>query len=378
MSTDIGSRFLIDLPALLVEELLRQGWRVVGPRARDGAIVYDEISGPGDLPRGLVDEQEAGHYRLRQGRAGSWFDYVVGPQSWKKWLFPARRKLWSADRNADGFEVRPHSEPWPKTAFFGVRPCEIAAIEVQDRVFDNGDFADPGYRSRRAHTLIVAVQCARSAATCFCVSMNTGPRAEAGFDLALTELGEAGDDAFLVECGSARGAAILDTLKMASPDQRHLDAAEAATRTAAEGQTRKMPQGIPELLRENLDHPRWDVVADACLSCANCTLACPTCFCSDVEDVSDLSGEHAERWQSWDSCFTAEFSYVHGGSVRRSTKSRYRQWMTHKLSTWHDQFGSSGCTGCGRCITWCPVGIDITEEAAAFAASPGAEKAEKD
>ncbi|MSU91764.1 hypothetical protein GE300_19490 [Rhodobacteraceae bacterium 2CG4] len=171
-------------------------------------------------------------------------------------------------------------------------------------------------------------------------------------------------------CGSARGAAILDLVELRAPEERHLQAAEAATKAAAESQTRRMVDNIPDLLRENPDHPHWDVVADRCLSCANCTLACPTCFCSDVEDVNDLTGDHTERWRTWDSCFTADFSYVHGGSVRRSTKSRYRQWLTHKLSTWHDQFGSSGCVGCGRCIAWCPVGIDITAEAAAFAAGP--------
>ena len=95
-------------------------------------------------------------------------------------------------------------------------------------------------------------------------------------------------------------------------------------------------------------------------------MVCPTCFCTTVEDHSDLAGETAERVRSWDSCFTLDFSYVHGGSVRTETQSRYRQWMTHKLASWIDQFGTSGCVGCGRCITWCPVGIDITEEAAAI------------
>lgn len=367
MPTDVGRRFVIEDPGVLVTALVRQGWRVIGPRLDGAAIVYDEVSGPEDLPRGMTDEQEPGHYRLHKGPAARWFDYVVGPQSWKKWLFPARQKLWSATRKTDGFDIQPHSENWPKTAFFGVRSCEIAAMEVQDRVFDNGEFSDPGYRHRRAETMIVAVQCARSAATCFCASMDTGPHASAGFDLALTELGDAGDTAFLIECGSARGAALLAELPKSAPEQRHLDAAEQARRTAAEGQTRRLAPEIADLLRANPDHPQWDVVADQCLSCANCTLVCPTCFCSDVEDSNDLSGDHTERWRSWDSCFTADFSYVHGGSVRRSTKSRYRQWMTHKLSNWHDQFGSSGCVGCGRCIAWCPVGIDITAEAAAFA-----------
>ena len=123
---------------------------------------------------------------------------------------------------------------------------------------------------------------------------------------------------------------------------------------------------IRELLYRNYEHPRWDEVAERCLACGNCTMVCPTCFCTTVEDVTDLAGEHVERHQRWDSCFTIDYSHIHGGAVRGSTRSRYRQWMTHKLATWIDQFGSSGCVGCGRCITWCPVGIDITEEARAI------------
>jgi Fe-S-cluster-containing hydrogenase component 2 len=126
---------------------------------------------------------------------------------------------------------------------------------------------------------------------------------------------------------------------------------------------------IKELLYRNYDHPRWRNVASRCLTCANCTMVCPTCFCTTVEDVTDLTGNQAERWRKWDSCFTVDFSYIHGGSVRASPESRYRQWMTHKLATWIDQFGTSGCVGCGRCITWCPVAIDITEEVRAIRAT---------
>ena len=125
---------------------------------------------------------------------------------------------------------------------------------------------------------------------------------------------------------------------------------------------------IKELLYRNLEHPRWEDVARRCLSCTNCTLVCPTCFCTTVEDATDLSGGHAERRRRWDSCFSMDFSYIHGGYIRPSVKARYRQWMTHKLATWIDQFGTSGCVGCGRCITWCPVGIDITAEVKAIRA----------
>ena len=364
MPVQAGDRYQIESPQPLVAALRQAGFRIVGPQASDGAIVYEELDSSQSLPRGLTDEQSGGHYRLKNGDPNRWFDYVVGPQSWKKHMFPAHQKLWSAARTSDGFDINPSEDEYPKTAFFGVRACEIAAMQIQDKVFDNGQFADSGYGRRRAATLIVAVQCARSAETCFCASMNTGPRADSGFDIALTELETGG---FLVECGSEAGGVVLEGLALSEATDADWDAAKAATDKAAAMQTRKMVGNVAEVLREHLDHPRWDEVADRCLSCANCTLACPTCFCSDVEEVTDLSGEHAERWRVWDSCFSLDFSYIHGGAVRTSTKSRYRQWMTHKLSSWHDQFDTSGCVGCGRCIAWCPVGIDITEEAEAMA-----------
>jgi ferredoxin len=146
-------------------------------------------------------------------------------------------------------------------------------------------------------------------------------------------------------------------------------AARAAVAEAEQHMGRSMPAtGLRELMAGSYDAARWDDVASRCLTCGNCTLACPTCFCTAVEDVTDLSGDHADRWQHWASCFDLDFSYLHGGPVRASARSRYRQWLTHKLGTWHDQFGSSGCVGCGRCIVWCPVGIDITEEVTALQA----------
>lgn len=99
-------------------------------------------------------------------------------------------------------------------------------------------------------------------------------------------------------------------------------------------------------------------------------MVCPTCFCSSVHDVADLSGDNVERIRQWDSCFNLDFSYTKGGTVRDNTRSRYRQWLTHKLASWQDQFDSLGCVGCGRCITWCPVGIDLTEEVQAIRVKP--------
>jgi ferredoxin len=356
----------------LLDALAARGYAVVGPTVRDGAIVFDRISGIDDLPRGWTDEQDGGTYRLRRRDDEALFGYAVGPHSWKQFLLPPRTRLWRALRTDDGFTIGDDEPEAARYAFIGVRSCDLHAIGVQDRVFLEGPYVDPTYRARR-NAFIVAVHCGQAGGTCFCVSMRTGPKCEAGFDLALTELLDGNRHVFLAEAASELATELLAGLPTRDASAEDQRAAQAAVDRAAQQQGRAMDTtGIKELLYRNYEHPRWDAVAQRCLTCANCTMVCPTCFCTTVEDVTDLQGEHAERWRRWDSCFTMDFSSIHGGTVRASPRSRYRQWMTHKLATWIDQFGTSGCVGCGRCITWCPVAIDITEEVAAIRASDGA------
>ena len=355
-----------ELPRLFAA-LQARGYQVVGPTVRDGAIIYDTLAGPEQLPVGWTDEQDGGKYRLTKRNDGALFGYAVGPHSWKKFLFPPEERLFRARRTSDGFEVLEEEVAAPKLAFLGVRSCELHAIAIQDKVFVSGPFVDRSYQVRRENVFIIAVNCGQAGGTCFCVSMQTGPKATGGFDLALTEILEGDRHYFVVESGSDAGAELLAELSKQVPDESEVAAAEATVARAASQMGRTLEtDGIKELLYRNLEHPRWNDVAQRCLSCANCTLVCPTCFCSNVEDTTDLTGEHAERWRKWDSCFTAGFSHLAGGDVRGSVKSRYRQWLTHKLGTWIDQFGTSGCVGCGRCITWCPVAIDLTEEVRAI------------
>lgn len=358
-----------DLGALF-DALRRDGYRILGPTLRDHAIVHDEIDAPSDLPRGWTDSQEAGRYRLKRRADEALFGYAVGPRSWKRFLHPPKLILWNAKREGDAITVSAPPETAAPSAFIGVRACELAAIAIQDKVFLQGPYVDPHYRARRERTFIVAVNCSVAAATCFCVSMNTGPKARTGFDIALTEIIDADGHRFLAEAGSAAGRAVLDGLAARAAEDAEVAAADAITANTAASMGRQMPAGeVRDLLMRNLEHPRWADIGERCLSCANCTMVCPTCFCTTVEDTSDLTGEETARGRRWDSCFTADFSYIHGGPVRPSPRARYRQWLTHKLSTWHDQFGTSGCVGCGRCITWCPAAIDITEEVRAIADS---------
>lgn len=354
-----GSHVLRD-PRPLVDALLAAGWRVIAPVVRDGALAPRPVACSADLPRGLSDEQAPGAYRLVRHRPDRWFDAVVGPEGWKRYLHPPEQRLWSATRSGDRFSIAAEPVDWTPTVLFGVRPCDVAAIWRQAEVFRQA--GDTAYARRLEGTRIVAVNCVRSARTCFCASMDTGPRATAGIDLALTEL----DESFLVEIGTPEGKKLLEGMDLPPAPPDLATAARAATAANAATQTRVMPDGIAGTLQAAAESPRWAAIADRCLHCANCTLVCPTCFCTDLVERSDLSGDHVEHWQRWDSCFSTEFTHLHGGAVRRSAAARYRQWMTHKLSTWHDQFGSSGCTGCGRCIAWCPVGIDIVAEATAF------------
>ena len=355
----------------LFRVLQDRGYTTVGPTRRDGAIVYDEIGDSSDLPAGWTDEQEAGTYRLVRRDDEALFGYVVGPHAWKKFLFPPRTDLFTMERHNGSLRFAAPDVPSSPYAFMGVRACELAAIQIQDTVFLESGAVDRTYEARRRHALIVAVNCGVAGGTCFCVSMGTGPACTNGFDLALTEIIEDGRHVFLVEAGTDRGAEIVEALPGRPADREDVDRATAIVGRTAENMGRTLDtRGIKELLAENLGHQHWQQVGDRCLSCANCTLACPTCFCSTMEDSTGLDPSSAVRTRRWDSCFSLDFSSLHNHPLRSSTSSRYRQWLTHKLGSWIDQFGSSGCVGCGRCITWCPVGIDLTAEVAAIRSSP--------
>jgi ferredoxin len=366
---NLGDEVVLELQGLreLLEVLGSRGYSVMGPTLRHGSLVYDHLTSIDALPRGWGDEQKGGYFRLRPLPEPRLFGYGVGQQSWKQFLYPPRRRLWQARGDRNGLQILPPEEPAPKFAFIGVHPCDLQAIAVQDKVFLEGPYIDPHYRTRREQAFILAVNCAHPCGTGFCASMGTGPKAASGFDLALTEILEGEQHYFVAAVGSERGRQIIGQISHQKARTAEQEAAAGTSARAAREMGRTLDtRDIKALLYRNYENPQWDRVAARCLTCGNCTLVCPTCFCHTVEDSSDLTGEQAERWRRWDVCYTVDYSYLHGGSVRATPKSRYRQWLTHKLATWIDQFGVSGCVGCGRCITWCPVAIDLTEEVRAI------------
>jgi sulfhydrogenase subunit beta (sulfur reductase) len=378
--TERPAHRVLDVPGLqaLLEGLLARGYTVIGPTVQSGAIVNAPVTSIDELPRGWGDEQDAGHYRLRRRDDDALFGFASGAQSAKPVFFPAEEVLWRGRRTDAGFAAEADQDAGEDApyALLGVRSCDLSAIGIHDVVLTGRRHRDVAYAARRAAAFVVAVACSDPSGTCFCASTGTGPRPEQGrgapYDLSLTELLDGGPHRFVVEVASDRGGELLDEIGARAPAAEDLAASDRVTEGAVGRMGRHLDTvGLRDLLYAQADSPVWDDVARRCLACGNCTAVCPTCFCTDVEDVTDLTGDLAGRTRVWDSCFDAGYSWIHGGTVRTSTKARYRQWMTHKLGSWIDQFGMSGCVGCGRCVTWCPAAIDITAEAAALRAEAG-------
>ncbi len=366
----MAGAWVLDLDGLrvLLDVLQDRGYTVLGPVVRDGVITTGEVRTLEDLPRGVGDEQDAGHYRLRDRDDEAFFGFAAPMQSPKQVFFPADELIW---RGRGGFDTElPMKQPNP-VALFGVRSCDLAAVGLHDAVLADREFVDTRYQARRDRTFVVAASCADPADTCFCASMDTGPKPTHGYDIALTEI-LTGGHRFLAEAGTKAGEEVLAQVEARPAAAEDASAAEEVIDQARSRMGRTVDtEGLKELLYASAQSPHWEDVARRCLACTNCTMVCPTCFCTSVEDVSDLTGDVEERHRVWDSCFSQEYSRLHTNFVRSTTAARYRQWATHKFAAWQDQFGSSGCVGCGRCIAWCPAGIDITAEIAALRGAQG-------
>ncbi len=352
----------------LIDNLRQTNYRCVGPQLCEGAIVYDNLQRVEQLPVGAHDRQSPGGYRIENDATQRCFAWANGPQALKPLLFMPREVLWRARRDARGhLEFITEVPPAEPLAVIGVRACDLAALQLLDRHFlrPEPEQADPHYAARRATLFLVAVNCSHPAQTCFCASTGDGPVVNDGHDIVLTEL----DEGFVAQAGSEAGQAVLESLRLAAADTWQCATALEQGIYAAQQQIRRLPgRDLKNALFARLQHPRWQQLAECCLSCGNCTSVCPTCFCHRSFEQPQLDAQASEHGREWDSCFTEGHSAITGHVMRPDTRLRYRQWLTHKLGSWHDQYGRSGCVGCGRCITWCPVGIDITGEAAVICA----------
>lgn len=346
-------------------DVLKRSHRIIGPKVEGGVVILDEV-GYADIPSGWVDRQSPGMYKASDEKADSIFSFSVGPDSMKKFLSPSRQEVIRFRKTKKGIVSGRAAKQEKPIAFVGVRPCDLAALILLDKVFLDGPIPEPGYAERRRDTAILVVNCGRPGGNCFCHSMGTGPVAVEGYDIAMTELA----DSFLLEARTVLGREVVSSLPCSAVSDADILEKNEAIRGCSDSMTKMMrTDDLPGVLYRNLEHERWEETAKTDLECGNCAMVCPTCFCSTTYDLIPASAisrgfEEFEgsRIRTWDSCFSRNFARVHGGNFRPSRRARYRHWMTHKLAYWIDQFGSPGCVGCGRCITWCPVGIDITRE----------------
>ena len=340
----------------LILNLQRQGFTVVGPSLAEGVVRLKELKGAGDLASGVVDIQGPGSYVLG-GESASVFASVNGPDSPKMYLHPGEVELSRLVDKGSGVEPVSVFRSDKKYAFFGIRPCDLRGVEVMDRTMLMPGFEDPIYSALRHDSIFIVANCTRAGENCFCASMGTGPAAESGYDVALTELPQK-----LLYDIPERSMGLFQGIELRLATEEELHEGEEMVRRTRERMGRTISAKDPaRRMYAALDSRVWEKAAERCLACANCTMVCPTCFCNTIVDRTDLRDASVSRVRVWDSCLSKDFVYSAGGNPRQDRISRYRQFVMHKFAYWPDEFGTYGCVGCGRCITWCPVGIDITD-----------------
>jgi sulfhydrogenase subunit beta (sulfur reductase) len=271
-------------------------------------------------------------------------------------LFPQRETLFRYRAQKGKVEMNVPSNKEKGQVLFGIRPCDARGLLLLDRVF-GGDCSDPYYAEKRANTLVVSLGCVNPNPTCFCQSMGGGPCSPEGADLFFMDLG----DRYAVEAGSDKGAALLQDRAFEDADEEALVLSEKIKRQAeASMKPSILKENLKEQLEELFDDPVWNEWAETCLGCGICTYLCPTCHCFDLCD--EAAGQTGERIRVWDSCqfplFTQQAS---GFNPRPTVKERFRQRIMHKFSYLPETQAMLGCVGCGRCVTECPVNLDIRE-----------------
>ncbi|HFE39319.1 MAG TPA: sulfite reductase subunit A, partial [Gammaproteobacteria bacterium] len=343
------------------------GYLLLGPQLQRGAIVYDHFTSVKQLVQGIIDTQNPGEYSTKSTDNQRFFSWASAAQSLKPLCFSPRETLWKSKKTAQAELTFQEQKPITEAmAIIGAKACDLAGLALQDQHFLQQEYIDPYYEQRRNALFIVAVDCSHPATTCFCASTGDGPAVSINFDIRLSEL----DDGFIVTAGSQPGQLIVDTLQLSDASSIQLSEQARQLQSAVAQQTRSLPdKDVKNTLKKRQANPHWKNIGEQCLACGNCTATCPSCFCHSEHDESPLGADQVSHVRQWDSCFNQDHSYIHGIVIRAESKDRYRQWMTHKFSSWIEQYGRSGCTGCGRCITWCPVGIDVTKELAILCAS---------
>ncbi|MBT4835845.1 MAG: 4Fe-4S dicluster domain-containing protein [Methylococcales bacterium] len=341
----------------LFQSLLDHGYRIMAPVVRDDSILYQQINSADALPHGIIDDRHNGSYQIAQAKTPRCFAWSNPQQSLKSFVFSPVEILWKSfykDNELVFQAIKAEAQP---TVIFGVKGCDIAGLQLLDQHFYHKKTPDTHYQQRRDNLILFGINCFRSGSQCFCTNTGDGPNISSPSDCIMSEL----DEGYIIHHVNSPLTEIIDTLQLKLATTAQQQQATYESSQAALSQQQKLPEITANSVFEQWSHPVWNDIADTCLGCGNCTTVCPSCFCH--QESSDVSIDLTESSQtrSWDSCFTTQHSYLHGFYIRPERSQRYRQWLSHKFSGWQSQFGRIGCTGCGRCATYCPVGIDPTQ-----------------
>ncbi len=274
----------------------------------------------------------------------------------KKYFLPPRETLFRYQENRgyvpylEGFDRR--------IVLFGVHACDIYALNILDEVFA-GAYPDPYYQARRKNIAIIGIDCTPDE-HCFCRSMRAD-YVDRGFDLFLTDIG----DSYHTLVGTARGDdMVLAASTLFEPITR-ADTEEYKRRSSAKRAAFKLEveiRDLSEIFEMEYESGIWKELGDRCLACGNCSMVCPTCYCYDVADTVCLGGRDGTRDRTWDSCLFSSHALVAGGENFRKTRAaRIKFRYYHKQRGFVAEYGRHSCVGCGRCITTCPVGIDVSK-----------------
>jgi sulfhydrogenase subunit beta (sulfur reductase) len=316
-------------------DTLLKDYEVFAPVKRDRLVVFDQI---------------------HSGRE-AFLTFTATVMSPKEILLPQSETLftYSSTDSAADLEV-PSGREKPRL-IFGIHPCDVKSLVFLDRIFNEEEYKDVYYLERRKGMVVVSMGCIKPRLTCFCTSVGGGPFSTEGSDLQLVDIG----DEYVVQVLSDKGEKLLGKARLEDAGE---DKVSLMRRVAEDAEASMAPKlnidGLKEKLDKMFDDPIWDVLTEKCLSCGVCTYLCPTCYCFDIVDEARVSG--GERIRLWDSCqfplFTLQAS---GENPRPTSKERYRQRIMHKFSYLIDNCGRIGCVGCGRCVTECPVNLDIRQ-----------------
>ncbi|WPM32043.1 4Fe-4S dicluster domain-containing protein [Hydrogenobacter sp. T-2] len=355
-----GRSYLLSLEGIReLFEALKDGYIVLAPKLRDGLIALSEVQSLEELPLGYRNIEAPGFCVIE--KVEGYFTYTHPYNSFKSFLHPTELPLIRVRKEREDLNFQTLVPEEKAMCLFDIRACDLSALKVLDTVFlYKNPHPDPYYASLREGLFVLAVNCSYATSTCFCTTMETGPEVKEGYDLLITELSEG----FLTEVGSEKGKRIIEKVKdKREAEGKHFEEKrKILEKTELTMKRAFQTEGLTKRLYERMDAKYWEHIEKRCVACTSCTQACPTCFCFDIIERNNLELEESLRVRVWDSCFSPSFATVHRFNLRQSVHSRYRQWLMHKFAYWVGQFDCFGCVGCGRCITWCPVGIDIREE----------------